>query len=64
MYFYIIILSQTDSLDDTGKYGKDIVGALSSQLSPQFWDLYHIRMSPCEEVTQRRPSSNGREGFF
>jgi len=54
------IISQNDLLDDTNKDGKDIVGLLYPQLTPRFWDLYHIGMSPSAEVTQRLPSSKGK----
>lgn len=54
------ILSQKDSLDNGGKDGEDIVGALSSQLTPRFWDLYHIGMTPSAAATQRIPTSMGK----
>jgi hypothetical protein len=45
-----MILSQTDTLDNGGKEGKDIIKAISSQLNPRFWDLYHVGMTPSAEL--------------
>lgn len=47
----IVLLKQSDRLDR--KDGKDIVGSLSPQLSPRFWDVYHIGMSPSSELDPR-----------
>lgn len=57
------ILSQEDFLHNGGKNGKDIFGALKSQLTPRFWDLYHVGMSPSAETMQRLPISEGK-GFL
>lgn len=50
------IISQEDFLDNGGNDGKDLVRALKPQLSPRFWDLYHIGMTPSAEVSQRLKS--------
>ena len=50
------LLKQVDRLD--GSNPMDVVGSLSSQLSPRFWDTYHIGMSPSTERDPRfDPSS-------
>lgn len=46
-----ILMKQVDKLDGTNP--NDIVGTLSSQLSPRFWDLYHIGMTPSAELDPR-----------
>jgi len=40
------IVHQTDVLDNP-----DLIAHLTQQLSPRFWDLYHIGMSPTAELT-------------
>ena len=54
----IIVLKQMDKLD--GGSPRDIVGALSGQLLPRFWDIYHIGMTPSAECSPRYdcPSSS------
>ncbi len=54
----IVVLKQVDKLD--GGNPTDIVGALSGQLVPRFWDIYHIGMTPSAEFSPRydRPSSS------
>ena len=47
----MVLLKQVDNLD--GRDSSDIVGALSSQLLPRFWDIYHIGMSPSAEMDPR-----------
>ncbi|KAL3761871.1 hypothetical protein ACHAWU_009036 [Discostella pseudostelligera] len=47
----IVLLKQVDKLD--GGNPMDVVGALSSQLSPRFWDIYHIGMTPSAEFSPR-----------
>ncbi len=47
----ITLLKQVDKLD--GNKPLDIVGSLSSQLPPRFWDVYHIGMSPSAELDPR-----------
>jgi len=47
----ITLMKQVDKLD--GNKPLDIVGSLSSQLSPRFWDVYHIGMSPSAERDPR-----------
>jgi len=67
------IVSQTDYLDNGGKDGTDLVRAISSQLNPRFWDLYHVGMTPSAELLPRiKPnsssssssSSRGKKGVF
>eukprot|EP00559_Dactyliosolen_fragilissimus_P001757 CAMPEP_0184862506 /NCGR_PEP_ID=MMETSP0580-20130426/6962_1 /TAXON_ID=1118495 /ORGANISM="Dactyliosolen fragilissimus" /LENGTH=661 /DNA_ID=CAMNT_0027360409 /DNA_START=125 /DNA_END=2110 /DNA_ORIENTATION=+ len=47
------ILSQKDTLDLGGKDGNDIFNAINHQISPRFWDLYHISMTPSAELMPR-----------
>lgn len=47
----LVLLKQLDKLD--GKNPSDIVGSLSSQLNPRFWDTYHIGMTPSTEMDPR-----------
>jgi hypothetical protein len=47
----ITLMKQVDKLD--GNKPSDIVGSLSSQLPPRFWDVYHIGMSPSAELDPR-----------
>ena len=47
----LVLLKQTDQLD--GSNPSDIVGRLSSQLNPRFWDVYHIGMTPSTEKDPR-----------
>ena len=47
----ILLLKQVDLLD--GKNPNDVVGSLSSQLPPRFWDIYHIGMTPSAQVDPR-----------
>ena len=47
-----VLLGQRDVLDGGG----DVVGALSSQLTPRFWDVYHIGMTPSAEMDPRLAS--------
>jgi len=47
----IVLLKQVDMLD--GKNPKDVVGSLSPQLPPRFWDMYHIGMTPSAELDRR-----------
>ena len=68
----LILLKQVDRLD--GSNPSDIVGALSSQLPPRFWDVYHIGMTPSAQLDPRfdsPPSSTeslstlkGKRGLF
>mmetsp|Transcript_21456 Transcript_21456/g.36416 ORF Transcript_21456/g.36416 Transcript_21456/m.36416 type:complete len:561 (+) Transcript_21456:109-1791(+) len=66
----ITLLKQVDKLD--GNKPSDIVGSLTSQLSPRFWDVYHIGMSPSAErdprLTNLSPSqlstSRGNKGLL
>ena len=59
------ILSQADKLDMGGKDGQDAVGAISPQVQPRFWDLYHIGMTPSAELMPRvKPSSGAAKGAF
>lgn len=69
----LVLLKQLDRLD--GKDAKDILGPLSSQLSPRFWDFYHIGMSPSSELDPRFDSplpttkslskgNNGKKGIL
>jgi hypothetical protein len=43
------IVKQVDSLNDS----KDVLSAVSSQITPRFWDVYHIGMTPCAELMPR-----------
>jgi len=47
----ISISKQTDRLD--GNDSQDVVGLLSPQLSPRFWDVWHIGMTPSAEIDPR-----------
>ena len=47
----IVLLKQVDMLD--GSNPKDVIGKLSSQLPPRFWDIYHIGMTPSAELDPR-----------
>lgn len=47
----ITLLKQVDKLD--GGNPSDIVGSLTSQLPPRFWDVYHIGMTPSAELDRR-----------
>lgn len=47
----LLLVKQVDQLD--GSNPTDIVGSLSSQLSPRFWDVYHIGMTPSSEIDPR-----------
>jgi hypothetical protein len=47
------VVSQSDRLDVGGENGRDIVEAISSQLQPRFWDLYHVGMTPSAETMSR-----------
>ncbi|KAL7543290.1 hypothetical protein ACHAXR_012608 [Thalassiosira sp. AJA248-18] len=47
----LVLLKQVDKLD--GKNPSDVVGSLSSQLPPRFWDVYHIGMTPSSEKDPR-----------
>jgi len=47
----ITLMKQVDKLD--GNKPLDIVGSLTSQLPPRFWDVYHIGMSPSAELDPR-----------
>ena len=58
-----IILSQTDKLECGGKDGQDAVAAISSQIQPRFWDLYHIGMTPSAEIMQRAKASVEKGAF-
>ena len=58
------ILSQMDKLDNGGKEGKDIIKAVSSQLQPRFWDLYHIGMTPSAAMMPRLEPSKGGKGLL
>ena len=48
------LLKQVDKLD--GNKPSDIVGSLTTQLPPRFWDVYHIGMSPSAELDPRLTS--------
>lgn len=56
------ILSQTDKMDKGGKEGKDLIQAISSQLNPRFWDLYHVGMTPSAELMPRLTPSGDVKG--
>lgn len=47
----LILMKQKDQLD--GSNPSDVVGSLSSQLTPRFWDIYHIGMTPSSELDPR-----------
>eukprot|EP00804_Cyclotella_cryptica_P013971 CCRYP_002493-RA/>CCRYP_002493-RA protein AED:0.26 eAED:0.26 QI:0/0/0/1/0/0.5/2/0/577 len=47
----IVLTKQVDRLDGTNP--TDILGSLSSQLPPRFWDMYHIGMTPSAELDPR-----------
>lgn len=47
----IVLLKQVDKLD--GNNPNDVVGSLTSQLPPRFWDVYHIGMTPSAEMDRR-----------
>jgi hypothetical protein len=47
----LLLMKQVDRLD--GSNPTDVVGSLSSQLWPRFWDLYHIGMTPSAELDPR-----------
>jgi len=47
----LVLLKQVDKLD--GSNPNDLVGSLSSQLPPRFWDVYHIGMTPSAEKDPR-----------
>ncbi|KAL3789311.1 hypothetical protein ACHAW5_010213 [Stephanodiscus triporus] len=47
-----VLLGQRDVLDG----GDDVVGALAPQLSPRFWDVYHVGMTPSAEAAQALPN--------
>jgi hypothetical protein len=47
----LILMKQVDRLD--GSNPTDVVGSLSSQLPPRFWDMYHIGMTPSAEMDPR-----------
>lgn len=55
-----LILTQKDKLENGGKEGKDLIQAISSQLQPRFWDLYHIGMTPSAELLPRIKSSQSK----
>ncbi len=56
------IISQQDKLDTGGNDGKDIIKAISSQVQPRFWDLYHIGMTPsCERMPRIPPGSKNKD---
>ncbi|CAJ1945488.1 unnamed protein product [Cylindrotheca closterium] len=44
-----MIFQQTDKLMDDA----DLVGLVSSQIKPRFWDFYHIGMTPSAECTPK-----------
>lgn len=59
------ILKQSDRIDNGGEKGTDLVNALSGQLSPRFWDVYHFGMTPSAEQMQRLPpATNKSKGFL
>jgi hypothetical protein len=43
------IVKQVDSLNDS----KDVLSTVASQITPRFWDVYHIGMTPCAELMPR-----------
>jgi hypothetical protein len=47
----LFLVKQVDQLD--GSNPGDVVGSLSSQLKPRFWDFYHIGMTPSAELDPR-----------
>jgi len=55
-----LILSQKDRIENGGKEGKDLIQAISSQLQPRFWDLYHIGMTPSAELLPRIKSPESK----
>ncbi len=58
------ITSQTDTLDNGGKDGRDVIKAISSQLQPRFWDLYHIGMTPSAQLMPRVTPTTQSKGMF
>mmetsp|Transcript_13486 Transcript_13486/g.19062 ORF Transcript_13486/g.19062 Transcript_13486/m.19062 type:complete len:475 (-) Transcript_13486:240-1664(-) len=54
------VVKQVDQLDG-GK--NDVLGAVTKQVIPRFWDSYHIGMTPSAERTPRL-ASNAQKGFF
>jgi hypothetical protein len=66
----ITLMKQVDKLD--GHNPLDLVGSLTSQLPPRFWDVYHIGMTPSAELDRRlaamSPSqstiSRGKKSLF
>jgi hypothetical protein len=51
------IVKQVDSLNDA----KDILSTVWSQITPRFWDVYHIGMTPCAELM---PRLNQKDSLF
>ena len=47
----LALLRQSDRLD--GRDPRDVVGSISSQLPPRFWDVYYIEMLPSSELDPR-----------
>jgi len=58
------ILSQQDFLENGGNNGKDIIRAISSQLQPRFWDLYHIGMTPSAELMPKLTPKTAGKGLL
>mmetsp|Transcript_25797 Transcript_25797/g.36162 ORF Transcript_25797/g.36162 Transcript_25797/m.36162 type:complete len:472 (+) Transcript_25797:144-1559(+) len=54
------VVKQLDSLDG-GK--NDVLGTVTQQIIPRFWDSYHIGMTPSAERTPRL-ASTAKKGFF
>jgi len=65
------IVSQRDQLDSSGiaKQSNDdgplqsIVTSVAAQLTPRFWDLYHIGMTPSAELMPRVNTKTGGDLF-
>ena len=49
------ITKQIDELSDA----KDVLSAISPQVSPRFWDFYHIGMTPSAELMPRLSQKKG-----
>jgi len=56
----LVVTSQIDALDGEGN--DSILGAVGKQLTPRFWDLYHIGMTPSAEISPRLPPRRVKVG--
>ena len=55
------IVKQVDYLDNGGEKGSDVLNAVSWQLFPRFWDVFHVGMTPSAELLQRLPAPSGKK---